>query len=155
MISEIVIRVIPAKEQRYDTVGDWWVETPTNIPCKLFGMSAHCRVCAEDSQILQIRVSKMGNQYFEALVGRHEMDEALLAIQHGINEKAITDFDKAHPDDDPGTLSEAPYHKEHMTADANERTFCLQLGFDWNEYDAACDRAADAYRAGTSNKPCG
>ena len=51
-----------------------------------------------------------------------------------IPEPDIKAFDEAHPDDDPGSLPEAPYHKEHVFAEAVEKWVATELGVDWDDY---------------------
>ena len=113
------IAVIPHSWQDYDTIGNW----------------------LEADGITCIFVSDMGNEKFEAAVAIHELVEALLCRWAGISEEAVTAFDEAHLDfDEPGRLREAPYHKQHMAADAIERMFCQLAGISWPEYEAAIGR---------------
>lgn len=112
----ILIQSIPHKEHRYATLGDWYKQGDT----------------------LHIRVSDLGNPFYEFLIARHELDEALLCIKRGIDEKKVTKFDIAHPKhDDPGWHPDAPYHKEHIYAEIGERLLCHELGIDWLEYEKA------------------
>lgn len=116
-------KVIPNQEQRYPTVGDWWVD---------------------ENGDLQIRVSAMGNPKYEFLVGYHEEAEAVLCIARGIDEKEITEFDikyendrdaGLHSDeDDPGFDPDAPYRMEHHTADIIEFIMAHELGVNAGEY---------------------
>lgn len=120
----ITIKTIPHSRQRYKTVGDWWFESDNG---------------------LQIRVSNMHNPYYEILVARHELDEAILCMKHGIKEKEVTEFDlqfekerKAgrHSDEaEPGDDPRAPYHKEHKTATQAEVQLAIALGIDWSKYE--------------------
>lgn len=120
----ITIRTIPHAAQRYPTVGDW---------------------VYNDFDDLAIRVSNMGDWRYHALVGIHELVEALLCQQRGINELAIVAFDKEFeakraPDDltsEPGHDPAAPYHDEHVFAEKIERLLAEQLGVDWESYAAA------------------
>lgn len=53
-------------------------------------------------------------------------------------------FDLAHLDsDDPGMLPDAPYHKEHILATAIEMLVAQALDIDWDEYEKACQDAAN------------
>lgn len=115
---KIVIETIPHSQQRYPTVGDW-----------LYG---------EDH--LHIYVSEMHDWRREALVGVHELIEALLCNMRGIPEPAVKAFDEAHPDaSDPGSLPDAPYHREHMCAEGIEFLLAMELGVNWQEYGAAVE----------------
>lgn len=117
----ISIKTIPHAEQRYPTCGDWWFD---------------------DAGDLEIRVSDMGDWRKEALIGRHEMDEALLCRAHGVDQKAVDAFDMSEEGQaapEPGECAAAPYHREHMTAYAAELAFMVNLGVDFNEYADAVD----------------
>lgn len=123
----IDIQVIPHSSQRYDTCGDWYFNS--------------------DNKRLTIRVSALGDWGYEMLIGRHEMDEALLCLKRGIKEKDVSTFDhlfererskgmhsdSAEPGDDP----RAPYRKEHFFAATAERALAAELKVDWADYEEA------------------
>lgn len=122
----IYIDTIPHKEQRYDTVGDYYFD-------QLF---------EEDV----ISVSDMKNTDYEFLVAIHELTEMYLCKKRGISEKSITAFDKKfekknkknnlEPGDDP----KAPYRNEHCIATGIERTVAGVLGVCWKDYEKAMDK---------------
>jgi hypothetical protein len=119
----IVIETIPHASHRYPTVGDWQ---------------------RDEHGVLQIRVSETADPRDALLVALHELIEAALCEQREISETEVTRFDTSHLDsDDQGDLPGAPYHEEHVFAECVERLFALELGRDWNEYDAAL-KALDA-----------
>src|SRR5690348_10139401 len=105
----IIFRTIPHNEQRYETCGDWW--------------------WIKDD--LHIRVSKMSDWRYEALVLVHELVEVFLCKHSGIKEEAIHDFDiefekrrakSLIPNySEPGDNRFAPYEKEHCLATGVER----------------------------------
>lgn len=117
------IKTIPQHLQRYDTVGDWYV----------------------DEGILYIRVSDMGDKDFENLVAIHEYVEAILCIQRGIKEKDVTEFDIWYEQQralgnidcqsEPGDHEKAPYRKEHFFATSVERLISAELNVNWQQYD--------------------
>lgn len=112
---KIVIDTVDHTDQRYPTAGDW-----------LF-----------DGGKLQITVSRLGDPDMELLVAVHELVEAWLCDKRGIAEPDVMAFDVDHDgESDPGSLSEAPYHKEHMFAETIERLLANELGIDWNAYGA-------------------
>ena len=88
----------------------------------------------------------MGNKDMELLVAIHELIEQRLCEKRNIPESAITAFDMEFETankgeyDEPGLDPSAPYHKEHMVADAFERAAAIALGVDWNDYEAAIDK---------------
>jgi hypothetical protein len=109
----ITIKTIDHKDQRYDTVGDWFFEGGN----------------------LEIRVSKTGDWRTEALVAIHELAEVLLCKDRGIKDEEVFKFDILSTLDDPGLSIQAPYHFEHMTADIIERIMCNEFDLDWEKYD--------------------
>lgn len=121
---QIIVKTIPHKEQRYETPGDWWWE----------------------DDVLQIRVSELGNKHYEWFIAEHEINEALLCRRDGVSEKSASDFDKEfedlrklHPriigDQEPGNMVTAPYHKQHKAATDIENMTCAIFGEDWRDYD--------------------
>lgn len=114
-----LILTIPHKDQRYQTVGDYF-------------SSAHG---------VTIQVSKLGDWRMEFLVAVHEMIEEALTRHRGIQEPDIMAFDVAHPDlDDPGMDPRAPYHREHVLATAVEMLLAQELGVDWVQYGEAMEK---------------
>lgn len=111
---KISIETIPHHEQRYVTCGDYW-DGPDGTK--------------------QVRVSALGDWRMELLIAVHEIIEAALCDARGISEPDVKAWDEAHPDDDPGALPDAPYHKEHMFAERLERLLALELGVNWDQYD--------------------
>jgi len=122
----IHIETIPHSQQKYETVGNYWID---------------------ESGVLQIRVSDMGNDDFNFLVGIHEMIEFYLTMKRGIPESTITAFDIEFEkeraigmqDDyaEAGNDPFCPYKQEHFFATTIERLMAAELKIDWNEYDEA------------------
>ena len=119
---KIQIETIPHDKHRYPTCGDWWY--------------------AADGT-LQIRVSALGNEDYEALVALHELVEVLLCKKRGITTEAVDAFDKAFEaarapgnEDEPGDDPKAPYRKEHFFATNIEALMSAELGVNWQEYEA-------------------
>lgn len=111
------IRTVKHEDQRYDTAG-YWMLMPSG-------------------EVL-VRVSRMKDWRYEALVGVHELVEALLCRYNGITTKQADEFDmtfkgEGEPGDDPA----CPYRKEHFFATSIERLLAAELGVDWAEYDKA------------------
>ena len=120
---KINIEVIPHDKQRYETVGDYWVD---------------------EAGTQQVRISDMGNDNYAFLVAMHELTELYLCQKRGIKEPDIMAFDEAFEaarqpgnEDEPGDDPKAPYRKEHFTATTIERIIAAELGVDWGEYDKA------------------
>jgi hypothetical protein len=110
----VTIKTIPHESQRYPTVGDYLLSPEGSI---------------------EIRVSNMGDWRFEALVAVHELVEALLCLERGIDFSAIDRWDMGTRDPDPGANPAAPYHLEHQTAETFERILANELGVSWAIYE--------------------
>lgn len=111
-MRRIVMEVIPHADQRYDTLGDYW-EDPDGT--------------------WQFRVSDMGDWRYNFSVLLHEFIEYALLKHAGVSEQAVLNFDLAVCEEspyagDPGFDPIAPYHKEHVYADAMERLIAPHLG---------------------------
>lgn len=114
----IEIKTIPHKEQRYDTVGDYY-ETPEG---------------------LKLRVSEQDNPFYEMLITIHELVEYALIKAKGISIEAIDDFDMAFKGEgEPGDDPESPYYHEHQMASIVERQVCEAMGVKWCDYDRAVE----------------
>lgn len=123
---KIYIETIPHKNQRYETVGDWWFTKKGD---------------------LEIRVSDMGNEDYEYLIASHELDEAYLCRDMGVNEKQVTEFDEEFEKkrkkgnvDEPGDDPNAPYFDQHFIATTFERLRAQALGIFWPTYNEAVNK---------------
>lgn len=120
---KIAIETIPHNQQRYDTVGDYWID--------------------EDGTV-QVRVSEMRDSTYEQAAILHELFELFLVQNRNISIDAIDEFDKSFEAnraegniDEPGDDINAPYRDEHCFATAVERMFIAANGKSWKEYDEA------------------
>lgn len=122
MIHGVTIRICPAQDMRYRTVGDWfWT--------------------SENSGLLIIKVADTGNWKYNILVAVHELIEVILCEIAGVSEKQVDRFDLAHQDDeDPGTHPRAPYRIQHLTAMGVEMILAACMGVNWRLYEDALDR---------------
>ncbi|MEI6580799.1 MAG: hypothetical protein WCO07_01360 [bacterium] len=115
-LPNIQFKIIPAKEQRYDTCGDYF---PTK-------------------EGYQFRVSKWNSDY-EFLVLMHELTEWYLTQKRGIPEKSISKFDiwfnEQGLEGEPGDHKDAPYKKEHHFAEKIEKMLAKELGINWKKYE--------------------
>jgi hypothetical protein len=137
---KILIETIPHSEQRYPTVGDWQWKTVGDS----FGTGSSDINVLEP--VLCIRVSRLSDWRYEALVGLHEAVEALLCKQAGVTEHDVDTFDLAFeanrlPDhlDEPGNHPEAPYHDQHLYATAIETALACWLKVGWEKYESEID----------------
>lgn len=115
---KILIETTPHLKQRYNTVGDWYVE----------------------GDIVCIRVSQIGNWRYEALIAVHELFEFLLCTHDGITQETVDQFDKAYLGDEPGDDPFAPYRSQHCFATGIERMLAAALDVGWKQYEDVLDR---------------
>jgi len=120
-VPNINILVIPHASQRYNTVGDYWI----------------------DGGVTQIRISDLGNPDYESLILMHELTELMLCRKAGITIEMIDEFDfafakrRATEDaSEPGNDPNAPYYQEHQFATKVEKEMAEKLGVDWETYEA-------------------
>jgi hypothetical protein len=112
---DIIIRIVPKEEQRYETAGDWQFH-PTNGD-------------------LIIKVSKMSDWRYEMCVAIHELTEALLCKQNGVTEQQVDNWDFSHPEAGSNfNETGAPYEKEHYSACIPELILGKELGINYDEY---------------------
>ena len=146
----IQIVTIEHRHQRYNTCGDWQFIKSGDDP--------------HDHKRLEIKVSHLGDWRMEALVAIHELVEALLCKDRGISEEAVTAFDVEYEKyrernireaesvgdgaavrvietQEPGDHPAAPYHSEHIFANAIERRVAEELGVNLGEYERAIAEA--------------
>jgi hypothetical protein len=110
------LNILPHNEQRYDTEGDWlWA-----------------------GSTLEVRISReVGDDdpRYGLLMFVHELVEALLCWSTGVTAAQVDAFDISHQrDGEPGEVPCAPYHHQHMAAQAAERALAGELGVDWGRY---------------------
>jgi len=112
---KLEVLTIEHDAQRYVTLGDYW----------------------EDDDGLHIRISRLGDWRYEALVLIHELVELLLVRAAGIEIAAVDAWDTQHLDlEEPGAHPDAPYHRQHAFAEGVERCVALALGVVWADYEA-------------------
>ena len=126
----INFQVIPRREQRYPTVGDWW---------------------QDKDGVWQFRVTRMGNLFYEILVFVHELVEWAMCQAVGITVEEVDKFDiqfekdraagKYSKDAEPGDSPLAPYCHQHRSATRVERLAATMFGVDWETYSRAVDKS--------------
>jgi len=125
----IQIQIIPHNEHRYETVGDWWLD---------------------DDGTLQVRVSKLSDSRYEALVVIHELVEVLIESvkrtgKLEIPQKLVEEtdmFDKRYEygraaddeESEPGCEPDCPVYQGHMAASAIENIVAMLLNVNYNDY---------------------
>lgn len=120
---DIFISIIPHKDQRYYTAGDWQINSDGGW---------------------YITVSEMGNWRFEFLVGLHELVECALCFDSSITQETVDYFDMNFKGDgEPGDDKSCPYYYPHQWATAVERFAAVLLGVHWAEYEAAINALSD------------
>ena len=89
----------------------------------------------DERDVLQVRIAEFENPDFAWFWAIHEVLEALRCIKAGIPLEAIEAFDAEHTDhEDPGSIPEAPYHKQHMQSMTVQHILCEQDGYSYEEY---------------------
>jgi hypothetical protein len=120
---KITIEFISHKEQRLGAIGDWFFEHNGD---------------------LVVRVSDLGDWRYNFLVGRHEMDEALLCMHHGITTEMVDkDQINAADTDDPDSFSGYPgscLQNQHNDSLAAEWVMSRLLGVNWKSYGEAAEK---------------
>ena len=121
---KVIIETIEHRTQRYPTVGDWFYQEDT----------------------LHIKVSKMSNWRYEALVAIHELVEVLACQHDGITQEVVDEFDinyekqrTAGDCSEPGDAIDAPYRKQHCLATGIERILAAEWGVNWAKYEDEVD----------------
>ena len=117
----IRIEFIPAKEQRYATIGDWYFDAAGDLVI---------RVSKDDPQF------PTGDE--QILVALHELVEVLLCRKRGITQQMVDDFDIHGAGSEycqengiePGDHPDAPYRREHRFAMLIEHLMAHELGID-------------------------
>ncbi|SRR5229473_188058 len=108
--------VIDHRDQRYDTVGDWFFD-PT------------------EPDTLLIFISKCSDWRFEQCVFIHELTEAVLCKARGITAKQVDDWDFKHEETGADfCITGAPYEQEHYTACIPELFLGKELGINYDKY---------------------
>jgi len=123
----IIVKTVPDTSQRYDTVGDYYVDENGK---RVFS------------------ISSMEDWRYEFLILIHELVESTLCKDRGVSGEEIDAFDFAfeknrNPEDktsEPGDDPAAPYFREHQFASKIERMVADELGVDWDEYGRAVAR---------------
>jgi hypothetical protein len=121
----INIEVIPHEQQRYPTVGDYWME----------------------DGVQQVRVSHLPDWRYEILVAVHEIVELAITRHRGIPEGVISEFDVEFEklresrlrSGEPGDHPDSPYRREHFFATNLERLLAGELDVNWFAYEEYVD----------------
>lgn len=121
------IRSIPYKKQRYDTCGDYFINTKGEA---------------------EFRINDMSDERAEFIVLFHEMVEAFLCRYRMVDWKDVDKFDIAFEKNrkrgdkrEPGDQKEAPYYKEHKFATKIEKMICKEFGLEWSTYEKIVGRS--------------
>ena len=114
---KITIQTIKHEEQRYDTVGDYW----------------------EDADgTMQFRITDTGNKIVNFMCLMHELTEWFWCVVRGLPLESVDTFDLNHLDaEEPGCLSDAPYHEGHELGEVVEKVLENGLGISHKEVDEA------------------
>ncbi len=126
----INIKVIPHKEQRFNTTAEWWID--------------------KEDGTLQVRVSDLGNLDYIKLHIIHELFEAFACTYNkNADLDVVENFDKRYEEDRktgkiPAYIDEAgfhpdcPYGDEHVAATGVEMLLSPFLRVKWMQYNNRC-----------------
>ena len=113
----IHIEFIPSKQQRYNTLGDWFFDADGNLIIRVSNDDQMAK--SEDSQLL---------------IALHELVEVLLCRKRGITQEMVDKFDMDKQEYcnengyEPGDMEDAPYRKEHRSAMLIEHMVAHEMG---------------------------
>lgn len=109
-MTRIIIEAIPAEQQRYDTLGDWFWDAHGNL-------------------IIRVTGTDVIDQDDVFLIALHELIEVKLCHKRGVTQGAVDAFDMAFTEEgEPGDHPDAPYRKEHRQAMILEHLMANFLG---------------------------
>jgi len=130
MIEHITLDLIDHADQRYNSVGDWFLNEhdPTHLIVKV------------------TRLPDLALAFAQWAVGIHELVEALAALAAGVTVAEVDVFDKqfeidhSHDDLEPGDDPRCPVFQQHQLALEVERMFIKALGVEWEQYETEMDK---------------
>lgn len=114
-VKHIKIDIVPHKDQRYDTIGDWYFI----------------------DDVLHIVISDLGHFEYSALVAIHELIESIECSINGVSTQQVDDYDFNHKDAGSANLDAnitSPYFKEHNDATAIEWLLSRLFKINWQDY---------------------
>lgn len=118
----IEVRTIDHGKQRYDTVGDYFMDK---------------------DGVLQVRISNAKDWRSEAAVLVHELVEYFLCRRSRVKLDTIDQWDKDHADAaEPGDVPDCPYARQHRFAENLERLLVAELGLRWDEHERLVEASA-------------
>lgn len=119
---KIIIETIPHKQQRYETCGDWWVDSDGTIQIRISEMPPDSAGAVAIHELVELFCCSKG-----FTITQNQL-ECLVA--------EVDAFDKTYQgDDEPGDNPFAPYHVEHSIATAVERLICAHIKLPWGTHD--------------------
>lgn len=137
----IFIKTIEHYEQEYPTVGNYWID---------------------ENGDMQIRVSNMNNETYEAMISIHEFIEFVLLRNRGVGADEITKFDLlfeqriknglVSKNAQPGFAQDSPYLKEHTLAESVEMQMCALAGINWDKYNEKIASLFEVAYTGSDDK---
>jgi hypothetical protein len=129
---KITLKTQAPEMLRYPTTGDWQFNEDGHL---------HVTVAVHEK-----------NDRSAFLVALHEMVEAFLCNEAGIEEESVSEWDIAHPElAEPGDHQDAPYHKQHEVALEVEKLVARALGRDWDDHEDWVAAAGDAVEEALSS----
>lgn len=130
---KINFEIIAHDQMRYETCGDWWLD---------------------DAGVIQVRVSRLSDKRYSALIFLHEMVELITEFSKRAagdldDNAALTQlvadtdaFDKefeaarfvGDTTSEPGSEPDCPVYEGHMLANSVEHSAAMLMGVNYNDY---------------------
>jgi len=127
----IIVKTIPAGEQRYPTLGDWIFARRSE--------SGQNLIQDDTADTLHVFITDTGDDRANAALAIHEIAEATLCREAGISQFDVDSFDMSFTGSgEPGDEPDAPYHDQHLVATALEEFFIGRTSLGKKEYDELC-----------------
>ena len=128
---KIIIDFIDQKDQRYDTLGDWFTYRFEN-----------------NEELWQIKVTRQRSIRHQLLIAIHELVEMMICVHKGVDAAKVDEFDfrwkprittNGVPIKEPGDDPNAPYYDAHQVATVVERLMAMALDVHWPTYETSLD----------------
>lgn len=128
---KIIIQSKPPKDMRYDTLGDWYYEDSAEVALDE-GPVLYIDVATTRDVLGSMAPPDAFTEQEMFLIALHELVEAKLCEQRGIEQDRVDEFDERFAqvgaEGEPGDHRDAPYRVEHRFAMIVEHLMAHELG---------------------------
>lgn len=130
-LSNIVVHMHTdtIKDHRYKSIDDW--QNP---------------YINSNNVVFTVQAADTGNWKYNMLIFFHALVEQVLCYSNKITDEQVSEWDMRHTHcDDPGSHEEAPYFREHKSAEEIEAMISTYLDIPWDDYGKAIDKVLAKY----------